>query len=99
MDVNFSNIKRPIDMMRTRILVLTSTFPRWEGDIELRFVFDLCRGLQSQFGHLFHLRYRTEGLGFLGLLSRPKVLDAFSIKDSLPSALPVRSWTSNFLTG
>ena len=33
--------------MRARILVLTSTFPRWEGDIEPRFVFDLCRFLSK----------------------------------------------------
>ncbi|MEZ5615218.1 MAG: glycosyltransferase [Rhodocyclaceae bacterium] len=30
---------------RTRLLVLTSTFPRWEGDAEPGFVFDLCRRL------------------------------------------------------
>lgn len=31
--------------MRGRILVLTSTFPRWPGDSEPRFVHDLCRRL------------------------------------------------------
>jgi glycosyltransferase involved in cell wall biosynthesis len=36
-------------MMRARILVLTSTFPRWEGDIEPRFVFDLCRFLSKMY--------------------------------------------------
>jgi hypothetical protein len=36
-------------MMRARILVLTSTFPRWEGDIEPRFVFDLCRYLSKMY--------------------------------------------------
>jgi glycosyltransferase involved in cell wall biosynthesis len=32
---------------RARILVLTSTFPRWEGDSEPGFVFDLCRRLAA----------------------------------------------------
>lgn len=31
--------------MKPRILVLTSTFPRWAGDSEPRFVLDLCRHL------------------------------------------------------
>ncbi len=34
-------------MTPTKILVLTSTFPRWEGDTEPRFVFDLCRHLSK----------------------------------------------------
>jgi glycosyltransferase involved in cell wall biosynthesis len=32
---------------RSRLLVLTSTFPRWEGDSEPGFVFDLCRHLAA----------------------------------------------------
>lgn len=32
---------------RPRILVLTSTFPRWQGDTEPRFVLDLCRHLSD----------------------------------------------------
>jgi glycosyltransferase involved in cell wall biosynthesis len=35
--------------MRRKILVLTSTFPRWEGDIEPLFVFDLCRFLSKMY--------------------------------------------------
>ncbi len=36
-----------ISMARgTRVLVLTSTFPRWQGDVEPSFVLQLCRGLQ-----------------------------------------------------
>ena len=31
----------------TRVLVLTSTFPRWAGDTEPRFVLDLCRHLAA----------------------------------------------------
>jgi glycosyltransferase involved in cell wall biosynthesis len=31
--------------MKPRLLVLTSTFPRWAGDSEPRFVLDLCRHL------------------------------------------------------
>lgn len=34
---------------RARLLVLTSTFPRWEGDAEPGFVFDLCRRLVAEF--------------------------------------------------
>ena len=30
-----------------RILVVTSTFPRWEGDVEPKFVFDLCLHLKQ----------------------------------------------------
>ncbi|MBI4989025.1 MAG: glycosyltransferase family 4 protein [Rhodocyclales bacterium] len=33
--------------VRPRLLVLTSTFPRWEGDAEPGFVFDLCRHLAA----------------------------------------------------
>ena len=33
---------------RGRILVLSSTFPRWEGDTEPGFVFDLCRHLAAE---------------------------------------------------
>lgn len=36
-------------LRRTRLLVLTSTFPRWEGDAEPGFVFDLCRRLVADF--------------------------------------------------
>ncbi len=32
-----------------RVLVLTSTFPRWENDAEPAFVFELCRRLTSTF--------------------------------------------------
>lgn len=32
-----------------KILVLTSTFPRWQGDKEPRFVFDLCQRLSQEF--------------------------------------------------
>lgn len=35
--------------MRKRILVLTSTFPRWPGDREPPFVFELCRRLKQTF--------------------------------------------------
>jgi len=34
---------------RKRLLVLTSTFPRWEGDHEPPFVFELCRRLRTDF--------------------------------------------------
>lgn len=34
---------------RKRILVLTSTFPRWQGDDEPPFVFELCRRLDDKF--------------------------------------------------
>lgn len=34
---------------RPRILVLTSTFPRWLGDQEPRFVYDLCQRLAARF--------------------------------------------------
>lgn len=34
---------------RKRLLVLTSTFPRWEGDNEPPFVFELCRRLSADF--------------------------------------------------
>ena len=35
--------------IRKRVLVLTSTFPRWPGDNEPPFVFELCRRLGDQF--------------------------------------------------
>ncbi|HUX62987.1 MAG TPA: glycosyltransferase family 4 protein [Sulfuricella sp.] len=34
---------------RKKVLVLTSTFPRWEGDNEPPFVFELCRRLSADF--------------------------------------------------
>lgn len=34
---------------KKRVLVLTSTFPRWQGDNEPPFVFELCRRLGDQF--------------------------------------------------
>ncbi len=34
---------------KKRILVLTSTFPRWKDDEEPSFVFELCRRLKSQY--------------------------------------------------
>jgi len=34
---------------RKKVLVLTSTFPRWEGDNEPPFVFELCRRLSTDF--------------------------------------------------
>jgi glycosyltransferase involved in cell wall biosynthesis len=34
---------------RKKILVLTSTFPRWEGDAEPPFVYELCRRLNANY--------------------------------------------------
>jgi glycosyltransferase involved in cell wall biosynthesis len=34
---------------RRRVLVLASTFPRWQGDTEPPFVYNLCRSLQNDF--------------------------------------------------
>jgi glycosyltransferase involved in cell wall biosynthesis len=34
---------------KPRLLVVTSTFPRWKGDAEPAFVFELCRRLASDF--------------------------------------------------
>ena len=45
---------------KPRILVLTSTFPRWQGDTEPRFVLDLCRHL-SDFADLLVLAPYTPG--------------------------------------
>lgn len=36
-------------LRRKRLLVLSSTFPRWEGDCEPPFVFELCRRLVERF--------------------------------------------------
>ena len=36
-------------MSKPRLLVLTSTFPRWRGDTDPRFVYDLCRMLAREF--------------------------------------------------
>lgn len=35
--------------IKKRVLVLTSTFPRWQGDNEPPFVFELCKRLGDQF--------------------------------------------------
>lgn len=37
------------EVARHRVLVLTSTFPRWEGDHEPPFVYELCRRLSRRF--------------------------------------------------
>ena len=34
---------------RPRVLVLTSTFPRWENDPEPAFIYELCRRLISYY--------------------------------------------------
>ena len=34
---------------RKKILVLTSTFPRWKDDVEPPFVYELCRRLSETF--------------------------------------------------
>lgn len=36
--------------MKIKILVFTSTFPRWRGDTDPPFVFELCRRLADRFG-------------------------------------------------
>lgn len=35
--------------MKKKLLVTASTFPRWEGDTEPRFVLDLCKALKTYF--------------------------------------------------
>lgn len=35
--------------MRKKILVTASTFPRWEGDTEPRFILDLCKHMTSEY--------------------------------------------------
>ena len=42
-------MKAEAGQTRARILVLTSTFPRWQGDNEPPFVFELCRRLGDEF--------------------------------------------------
>ena len=34
---------------KPKLLILTSTLPRWEGDTEPRFVFDLAKALSDRF--------------------------------------------------
>ena len=36
-------------MEKKKLLVTASTFPRWEGDTEPRFVYDLSRAMLNQF--------------------------------------------------
>lgn len=36
-------------MGKKKLLVTASTFPRWEGDTEPRFVYDLCRAMRDEF--------------------------------------------------
>ena len=38
-----------VGSQRKKLLVLTSTFPRWQGDKEPPFVFELCRRLSKDF--------------------------------------------------
>lgn len=45
---------------RKRLLVLTTTFPRWKGDKEPPFVFELCRRLTDRFD-IFVLAPHTKG--------------------------------------
>lgn len=52
-----------VDQTRKRILVLTSTFPRWQGDSEPRFVLDLCKHL-SRYFELRVLAPHTNGSSF-----------------------------------
>lgn len=42
-------ISRAAEPDKTAILVLTSTFPRWKGDTEPPFVFELCRRLAAHY--------------------------------------------------
>jgi glycosyltransferase involved in cell wall biosynthesis len=46
------------------ILVLTSTFPRWQGDSEPGFVFDLCRELVMAGHHVTVLAPHTKGASY-----------------------------------
>lgn len=38
-----------MEKSKIRLLVTASTFPRWEGDTEPRFVLDLCKSLAKKF--------------------------------------------------
>ena len=42
-------MKRKMFEERPRVLVLTSTFPRWKKDVEPPFVFELCQRLSDRF--------------------------------------------------
>lgn len=44
-----ANCEFPVPPRKPRVLVLTSTFPRWVGDSEPAFVFSLCQQLAHQF--------------------------------------------------
>jgi glycosyltransferase involved in cell wall biosynthesis len=46
--------------IKKRVVVLTSTFPRWQGDNEPPFVFELCQRLADQFD-VFVLAPHTDG--------------------------------------
>jgi len=41
--------KSSVSPRRRRVLVLASTFPRWSGDTEPPFVYNLCRSLEDDF--------------------------------------------------
>jgi glycosyltransferase involved in cell wall biosynthesis len=58
--------------MRPRVLVLTSTFPRWSGDSEPRFVLDLCRHLAGD-AEVRVLAPHTRGAAFEEILEGVEV--------------------------
>ena len=46
---NYLGVLKKTMAIKKRVLVLTSTFPRWQGDSEPPFVFELCRRLKGNF--------------------------------------------------
>lgn len=55
-------MKEKLPSERPRLLVLTTTFPRWPGDVEPPFVFELCRRLSNYEVHVIapHARGATD---------------------------------------
>lgn len=85
---------------KPRLLVLTSTFPRWQGDHEPAFVFELARRLTDRFEVTVLAPHapgaadeeRMEGVQVQRFHYAPERLELLAYEGGIPSKLKRRPW-------
>ena len=85
---------------RTRLLVLTSTFPRWPGDHEPPFVFELARRLTQSFAvtvlaphaHGAQTQEIMDGVAVRRFRYAPAKLERLAYSGGIPSKLHRHPW-------
>lgn len=92
---------------RPRLLVLTSTFPRWPDDHEPPFVFELCKQLRDRFSITViaphaprsATRETLQGIDVIRFRYAPEGLEKLAYEGGIPTRLRQSPWLAMLIPG